>query len=55
MATAADVVAAARSALEGRRTPSSVIAGLGNRVSATAARLAPRRIALAAAGRALGA
>ncbi|MFJ3648310.1 SDR family NAD(P)-dependent oxidoreductase [Streptomyces murinus] len=55
MATATDVVAATRSALEGRRTPSSVIAGLGNRISATAARLAPRRIALAAAGRALGA
>ncbi|WKE68956.1 SDR family oxidoreductase [Streptomyces sp. WP-1] len=55
MATPADVVAATRRALAGRRTPSSVIAGLGNRVSATAARLAPRRIALAAAGRALGA
>ncbi|MFY4717076.1 SDR family NAD(P)-dependent oxidoreductase [Streptomyces sp. LaBMicrA B280] len=41
MATAADVVAATRGALAGRRTPASVIAGFGNRVSATAARLAP--------------
>ncbi|MFI5976051.1 SDR family NAD(P)-dependent oxidoreductase [Streptomyces sp. NPDC051452] len=53
VATPADVVTATRRALEGRRTPPSVVAGLGNRLSARAAQLAPRRLALAAAGRAL--
>ncbi|MCC9307265.1 SDR family oxidoreductase [Kitasatospora sp. RB6PN24] len=53
VATPAEVVTAARRALERRSTPPSVVAGLGNRLSAVAARLAPRRVALAAAGHAL--
>nr|WP_199239253.1 SDR family oxidoreductase [Streptomyces sp. ICBB 8177] len=52
-ATPAAVVTATRRALERRRTPPSVIAGLGNRLSARAAQFAPRRVALLAAGRAL--
>jgi short-subunit dehydrogenase len=53
LATAEQVVAAARRALERRSTPPSIVAGLGNRLSAAAARLAPRRVATAVAGRAL--
>ncbi|MYX98244.1 SDR family NAD(P)-dependent oxidoreductase [Streptomyces sp. SID486] len=53
VAAPADVVDATRRALERRRTPPSVIAGLGNRLSAGAARLAPRRLALSVAGNAL--
>ncbi|MFF4709758.1 SDR family NAD(P)-dependent oxidoreductase [Streptomyces sp. NPDC001288] len=53
VATPADVVTATRRALEQHRTPPSVIAGLGNRLSARAAQLAPRRLTLRVAGRAL--
>ncbi|MCS0603605.1 SDR family oxidoreductase [Streptomyces sp. LP11] len=53
VATAAQVVTAARRALERRNTPASIVAGLGNRLSARAAQLAPRRLALATTGRAL--
>lgn len=53
IATADQVVSAARRALERGTTPPSMVAGLGNRVSALASRLAPRRLALAVAGRAL--
>ncbi len=53
VATPAQVVTATRRALERRSTPPSTVAGLGNRVSAVASRFAPRRVALAVAGRAL--
>ncbi|MFH8342835.1 SDR family NAD(P)-dependent oxidoreductase [Streptomyces sp. AM6-12] len=53
VATPAAVVTAARRALERPRTPPSVVAGLGNRLSAVAAQLAPRRFVLATTGRAL--
>ncbi|MER6464566.1 SDR family oxidoreductase [Streptomyces sp. NPDC001228] len=53
VAAPADVVTTTRRALERRRTPPSVIAGLGNRVSGRAAQLAPRRLTLRVAGRAL--
>ena len=53
VATPADVVNATRRALERGSTPPSVIAGLGNRLSVLASRLAPRRVVLAVAGRAL--
>ncbi|MEU2396270.1 SDR family oxidoreductase [Streptomyces sp. NPDC007369] len=53
MATPEQVVTAARRALERRSAPPSVVVGLGNRLSALASALAPRRAALAVAGRAL--
>ncbi|MEU6095035.1 SDR family oxidoreductase [Streptomyces sp. NPDC047079] len=53
VATPVDVVTATRRALERGSTPPSVVAGLGNRLSVLASRLAPRRVALAVAGRAL--
>ncbi|MFJ3497629.1 SDR family NAD(P)-dependent oxidoreductase [Streptomyces sp. NPDC086091] len=53
VSTAVDVVTAARRALERRSTPPSVVAGLGNRLSAAAVRLAPRRVVLTLAGRSL--
>ncbi|MFK0257891.1 SDR family NAD(P)-dependent oxidoreductase [Streptomyces sp. NPDC090445] len=53
MATPAQVVTAARRTLERRSAPPSVVVGLGNRLSALASALAPRRAALAVAGRAL--
>ncbi|MEU8935675.1 SDR family oxidoreductase [Streptomyces sp. NPDC048409] len=53
VAAPADVVTATRKALERHRTPPSMIAGLGNRMSARAAQLAPRRLTLRIAGRAL--
>jgi short-subunit dehydrogenase len=53
MATPAQVVTAARRALERRSAPPSVVVGLGNRLSALASALAPRRAVLAVAGRAL--
>ncbi|MFD8415924.1 MULTISPECIES: SDR family NAD(P)-dependent oxidoreductase [unclassified Streptomyces] len=53
MATPEQVVTAARRALESRSTPPSVVVGLSNRLSALASALAPRRAALAVAGRAL--
>ncbi|MFG2620322.1 SDR family NAD(P)-dependent oxidoreductase [Streptomyces sp. NPDC048507] len=53
MATPEQVVTTARRALERSSTPPSVIAGLGNRLSALASALAPRRLTLAVAGRAL--
>ncbi|MFJ9939619.1 SDR family NAD(P)-dependent oxidoreductase [Streptomyces erythrochromogenes] len=53
MATPEEVVTAARRALERDRTPPSIVVGLGNRLSATASTLAPRRLALTVAGRAL--
>ncbi|MER6466096.1 hypothetical protein ABT278_37285 [Streptomyces sp. NPDC001228] len=49
----ADVVTATRKALEQHRTPPSVITGPGNRMSARTAQLAPRRLTLRLAGRAL--
>ncbi|WP_411104124.1 SDR family NAD(P)-dependent oxidoreductase [Streptomyces sp. cmx-4-9] len=52
-AGAEQVVAVARKSLERPAPPASVIAGLGNRVSAVAAALAPRRLALAVSGRVL--
>ncbi|WP_424216825.1 SDR family NAD(P)-dependent oxidoreductase (plasmid) [Streptomyces sp. BI20] len=55
MATAEQVVATARRALEGRRTPPSVVVGWATRLSVLASAAAPRRLALAVAGRALGA
>ncbi|MFF7738408.1 SDR family NAD(P)-dependent oxidoreductase [Streptomyces sp. NPDC007984] len=51
----AEVVTAARRALERRRTPASTVAGMTNRLSALAPRFAPRRLVLATAGRALNA
>ncbi|MFF8018703.1 SDR family NAD(P)-dependent oxidoreductase [Streptomyces sp. NPDC007929] len=51
----AEVVTAARRALERRRTPASTVAGITNRLSALAPRFAPRRLVLATAGRALNA
>ncbi|MFF3431883.1 SDR family NAD(P)-dependent oxidoreductase [Streptomyces sp. NPDC002602] len=53
VATSEQVVSTARRALERGTTPPSVVAGLGNRLSALASGLAPRRLALAVAGRAL--
>ncbi|MFE8013808.1 SDR family NAD(P)-dependent oxidoreductase [Streptomyces antibioticus] len=53
IATPSEVVTATRKALEGRRRVPSVVAGFGNRLSAQAARIAPRRLVLAAAGRSL--
>ncbi|KOU72203.1 oxidoreductase [Streptomyces sp. XY413] len=53
MATPEQVVTAARRALERDRTPPSIVVGIGNRLSATASALAPRRLALTVAGRAL--
>ncbi|MFJ3722900.1 SDR family NAD(P)-dependent oxidoreductase [Streptomyces sp. NPDC090045] len=53
MATPEQVVTAARRALDRGRTPASIVVGLGNRLSATASALAPRRLALTVAGRAL--
>nr|WP_308072482.1 SDR family oxidoreductase [Streptomyces bambusae] len=53
MATAEQVVTATRRALERGSTPPSIVAGLGNRVSALASALAPRRVALTVAGRML--
>ncbi|MEU8465250.1 SDR family oxidoreductase [Streptomyces sp. NPDC029003] len=53
MATPEQVVTTARRALERSSTPPSVIYGLGNRLSALASALAPRRLTLAVAGRAL--
>ncbi|MBW5482168.1 SDR family NAD(P)-dependent oxidoreductase [Streptomyces bambusae] len=53
LATPEQVVSTARRALERGTTPPSVVAGLGNRISARAAGLAPRRLALTVAGRAL--
>ncbi|MCB5178788.1 SDR family NAD(P)-dependent oxidoreductase [Streptomyces antimicrobicus] len=53
MATPAEVVTAARRALERRSTPPSVVAGLGTHLSALASRFVPRRVALTVAGRAL--
>ncbi len=53
MATAEQVVTATRRALERGNTPPSIVAGLGNRISTLAAALAPRRLALSVAGRAL--
>ncbi|MEU6312167.1 SDR family oxidoreductase [Streptomyces sp. NPDC047014] len=53
MATPEQVVTATRRALERRSSPPSIVAGLGNRISAMAASLAPRRLTLAMAGRAL--
>ncbi|MFD5620659.1 SDR family NAD(P)-dependent oxidoreductase [Streptomyces yangpuensis] len=53
MATPEQVVTATRRALERDRTPPSIVVGLGNRLSATASALAPRRLALTVAGRAL--
>ncbi|MFD3875070.1 SDR family NAD(P)-dependent oxidoreductase [Streptomyces sp. NPDC058623] len=53
VATAEQVVTTARRALERGTTPPSVVAGLGNRLSALASGLAPRRLALTVAGRAL--
>ncbi|MFF6984598.1 SDR family NAD(P)-dependent oxidoreductase [Streptomyces sp. NPDC008343] len=53
LSSPAQVVTAARRALERRRTPPSTVAGLTNRLSALAPRFAPRRLVLATAGRAL--
>ncbi|MEU6370102.1 SDR family oxidoreductase [Streptomyces sp. NPDC046931] len=53
VATPAEVVTATRRALGRGSTPPSVVAGLGNRLSALAPRFAPRRVVLAVAGRAL--
>ncbi|MEU7607233.1 SDR family NAD(P)-dependent oxidoreductase, partial [Streptomyces sp. NPDC041003] len=53
MATPEQVVTAARRALDRGKTPASIVVGLGNRLSATASALAPRRLALTVAGRAL--
>ncbi|GGZ92332.1 SDR family NAD(P)-dependent oxidoreductase [Streptomyces subrutilus] len=52
-ATPEQVVATVRRALERGSTPASVVSGLGNRLSALASGLAPRRLALTVAGRAL--
>ncbi|MGI5447272.1 SDR family NAD(P)-dependent oxidoreductase [Streptomyces sp. CA-243310] len=53
VATSEQVVSTARRALERGTTPPSVVAGFGNRLSALASGLAPRRLALTVAGRAL--
>ncbi|MFJ5809801.1 MULTISPECIES: SDR family NAD(P)-dependent oxidoreductase [unclassified Streptomyces] len=53
IATSEQVVSTARRALERGTTPASVVAGFGNRLSALASGLAPRRLALTVAGRAL--
>lgn len=53
LSSPAQVVTAARRALERRSTPPSTVAGLTNRLSALAPRFAPRRLVLATAGRAL--
>lgn len=53
MATPEQVVTATRRALDRGRTPASIVVGLGNRLSATASALAPRRLTLTVAGRAL--
>ncbi|MEU6486566.1 SDR family oxidoreductase [Streptomyces sp. NPDC046887] len=53
MATAEQVVTAARRALERRTTPPSIVVGLGNRISSIASTLSPRRVTLAISGRVL--
>ncbi|MEU3902756.1 SDR family oxidoreductase [Streptomyces goshikiensis] len=53
ISTPGQVVSTARRALERGTTPPSVVAGIGNRLSALASGIAPRRLALAVAGRAL--
>ena len=53
VARPSDVVAATGRALERGSTPPSIVAGLGNRISAVAAQLAPRRLTLGVAGRSL--
>ncbi|MEU6061204.1 SDR family oxidoreductase [Streptomyces sp. NPDC047097] len=53
MATAEQVVTAARRALERRTTPPSIVIGLGNRISSIASTLSPRRVTLAISGRVL--
>ncbi|WP_395298057.1 SDR family NAD(P)-dependent oxidoreductase [Kitasatospora hibisci] len=53
MATAQQVVTATRRALERGKTPPSVVAGLGNRISTIASSLTPRRVTLAVSGRLL--
>ncbi|MFC5885619.1 SDR family oxidoreductase [Kitasatospora sp. CM 4170] len=53
MATAEQVVTATRRALERGKTPPSVVAGLGNRISTIASSLTPRRVTLAVSGRLL--
>ncbi|MFE9633461.1 SDR family NAD(P)-dependent oxidoreductase [Streptomyces sp. NPDC006463] len=53
MATPEQVVTATRRALERRKTPPSIVAGLGNRISTLASALTPRRVTLAVSGRIL--
>lgn len=53
MATPEQVVTATRRALERRKTPPSIVAGLGNRISTFASTLTPRRVTLAVSGRIL--
>lgn len=52
--TAAEVVALALRTLDRRRGPSSVVSGAGNRLASVAARLLPRRLVTAGAGRLAG-
>ncbi|MEW5808479.1 MAG: SDR family oxidoreductase [Actinomycetota bacterium] len=53
MQTADQVAAAGLSALDRRRTPPSVVSGVGNTVSAALARLIPRRVLMPALARSL--
>ncbi len=53
--SAAEVVALAMRVLDRRRGPASVVSGTGNRLASLVARLAPRRLVIAGAGRIAGA
>ena len=53
--TAAEVVALALRTLDRRRGPGSVVSGAGSRLASVVARLAPRRLVIAGAGRIAGA
>jgi hypothetical protein len=48
-------VTTALKALDRRSTPSSVVSGRSNRLTAASVRMVPRRLALAISGRAMGA
>lgn len=53
--SAAEVVALAMRTLDRRNGPASVVSGAGNRLASIVARLAPRRLVIAGAGRIAGA
>ncbi|WP_456845859.1 SDR family NAD(P)-dependent oxidoreductase [Cellulomonas sp. P5_C6] len=55
MQEAADVVGLAMRALDRRRTPASIVSGRTNRLTATFARISPRRVTLAVSDRLMSA